>query len=244
MSEHTRRRRWLGRGLIGASALALPLTASFSYAQVPDAPIPPEASEVPAPPMPPMPPMPGQRQVRTIITHGDGDAEGGAPQVRTFVMRHGPGEAADGDVPAGQQRREFRVMTQGDPNDPEFQARMEQFGKDMEKWGEQYGERYAAQAEAMAAQAEAHAGHAMAMANAAPRVEMNCDSDQPTQVTRSDDGRQRVVICQRNITRMAGNSIRAARDSIAHNREISEAVRADVLQELDEEIERIEHEND
>ena len=32
MSETSRRRRWLGRSLIGASALALPLTASISYA--------------------------------------------------------------------------------------------------------------------------------------------------------------------------------------------------------------------
>src|SRR5690606_10586775 len=32
MSERSHRRRWFGRSLIGTSALALPLTASISYA--------------------------------------------------------------------------------------------------------------------------------------------------------------------------------------------------------------------
>jgi hypothetical protein len=47
MTDISARRRWSGRFLIGAAALALPLTGSISYAQ----------SE-PAPPAPPVPPVP------------------------------------------------------------------------------------------------------------------------------------------------------------------------------------------
>ena len=64
MSDISTRRRWSGRLLIGASALALPLTASISYAReeplappaAPIAPSAPAALEAPLAPLPPLPP--------------------------------------------------------------------------------------------------------------------------------------------------------------------------------------------
>src|SRR5690606_37192649 len=62
MSERSHRRRSFGRSLIGASALALPLTASISYAAVetrfssPLPPAPPQPVAAPVAPLPPAPP--------------------------------------------------------------------------------------------------------------------------------------------------------------------------------------------
>ncbi|WP_375291469.1 M56 family metallopeptidase [Qipengyuania sp.] len=58
MKDPTRRRRWSARMLLAGAALALPLTASISYAhdEIPDAPLAPEPPEAPMPPAPPAPP--------------------------------------------------------------------------------------------------------------------------------------------------------------------------------------------
>ena len=123
----------------------------------------------------------------------------------------------------------------GDPSDPEFEARMEAWGKEMEKWGEEWGEKYTAQMEAHA-EAWAEAGKHV------PEVVQSCDEDERRRTTTAD-GRPRVVICQRDYTQAARSSLRVARESIAHNRSMSEEVRREVLQELDAEIERLERED-
>lgn len=244
MSEMSRRRRWLGRSLIAASALALPLTASFSYAagaqeqlsEPPAPPAPPEALAAPAAPEAPEAPEAleapnapeaGEHRVRTVTVERDGEGEG-APVVRRFAMRR------DGDLPPvppvpPMPRVEFR----GHPEDPEFQARMEKFGREMDEWGKKFGEQYAAQAREWAETARKNA----------PEVVESCDENERAR-TRTEDGRPRVVICQRQIQLAARSSLRGARAAIAHNREISDAVRAEILRDLDQEIERIERGDD
>ena len=51
------------------------------------------------------------------------------------------------------------------------------------------------------------------------------------------------MICDKRMNRFARSSLRNARESIAHNPEISEEVRREVLRDLDEEIARIERED-
>ena len=167
--------------------------------------------------------------------------------VRQFEFRRGEWAAPH---PVPMPHFEFRNW-----DDPEFEKKMEQFGhemeqwgKDMEKWGEKHGEQYAEQAREQAEQAMQHAeqgrAQALAWAQAArqgPVIVQNCDDDGPT-VT--DDGRQRVVICQRDIQRATRSSLRGARAAIANNPEISEEVRNEVLRDLDQEIARIEREGD
>ena len=61
LTDPTRRRRWAGRLLLGGAVLALPLTATVSYAhdEMPAPPAPPAAPPVmEAPPAPPVPPAP------------------------------------------------------------------------------------------------------------------------------------------------------------------------------------------
>ena len=66
MTDHSIRRRRMGGTLIGFAALALPLTASITYAQseAPKAPLPPEAplpsAETPSPNQPAAAPAPAK----------------------------------------------------------------------------------------------------------------------------------------------------------------------------------------
>jgi hypothetical protein len=109
---------------------------------------------------------------------------------------------------------------------------MEEFDRKMEEWGERYGEYYAAQAQAWEQ-----------AARDAPEVVQSCDeSEQRRTVT--EDGRPRVVLCQRKVELAARTGLRSARDTIAHNRSISDEARAEILRDLDREIERIEHTRD
>lgn len=248
MSDITRRRRRLGHGLIAAGALALPLTASFSYsagAQVPEppaSPAPPAPPSAAAPPAPPVPPVPEEAEEGEVYTHvlrREGGADG-EPEtvVRRFSLSREGGVAIAPvpPIPPVPPVPSVDFHRWGNPDDPEFEARMEEFGREMEEWGKKFGEEYAAQAEA----------HALAWsetARRAPEVVRSCDESEMRK-TQTADGRNRVVICERQIELIARNSLRQARNAIARSREIDAEVRAEILADLDEEIERIERDRD
>jgi beta-lactamase regulating signal transducer with metallopeptidase domain len=242
MSDVTRRRRWLGHGLIAASAIALPLTASFSYsagAQVPEPPAPPAppaleaAPEPPVPPAPPAAPEAAEPQVRTFVLRRESAGDEPAPVVRQFTLRR-EGDAPP--VPPVPAPPRFEFHGWADPTDPEFEAKMEEFGRQMEAWGKQFGEQYAAQAQATAQATALAVRHA-------PEVVQSCDENEQRQAL-TEDGRPRVVICQRQAELAARTGLRSARDTIAHNRAISDSVRAEILRDLDREIARIERGED
>jgi hypothetical protein len=175
-----------------------------------------------------------QRQVQTFVLRREG--EDGNPQVRHFTFQR---TIPNPPLPA---MPPMAFPAWGDPDDPEFEKRMEEWGAQMEKWGGEYG----AQWERWA---EEHEGQALAWAEqarrAAPEVVHSCDENE-SRVTA--DGRPRVVICQREIERQAyagaHAGLRQARTAIATNQAIDEEVRREILQDLDEEIERIERGED
>lgn len=251
MSGVTPARRRFGRVLLGATALALPLTASISYsaatAQEPAPPAPqaprtldlppaPAAAEAPLAPEAPQAPESveaNEADARTVVLRREGQP-GVQPgsQVRTFALQRVEGVP----MPPMPAMPQFEFHAWGSPDDPEFEARMEAWGREMEEWGERWGEQYAEQ---MRAQAEAWAE----AARHAPEVVESCDQNERRRTT-TDDGRARIVICTRDFERLARSSLRQARNSIAMNREISEEIRREVLEDLDEEIARIERETD
>ena len=253
MSDITRRRRWLGHGLIAGGALALPLTASISYsatAQVPEPPSPP--AELPGPPAAPAAPLPpaapeaGERQVQTFVLRREGGAESERPAtVRRFsLQRDGdlPAVAPVPPVPPAPPMPSFEFHGWANPEDPEFEARMEEFGRQMEEWGKKFGEEYARhweqwgeqQREQALALADRQRGQAMAQAER-QREQALAQADRQREQALALAARQRTA---------ARSSLRQARDSIARNRVISEDVRTEILEDLDREIERIEREND
>jgi bla regulator protein BlaR1 len=242
MSEITPRRRWLGRGLVALGALALPLTASISYSTAsaqaseppapPASPLPPGAPSAPDAPLAPAAPAAAEeQQVRTFVLRREGTD--GEPVVRQFTLRR-DGDAPLPPMPPSVPEFQFRAFEHGEAHDPEFEARMEEFGREMAEWAEQY-----------AAEMD---GQALAWAEAgrnAPEVVESCDpADRRATVT--PNGRPRVVLCQREIRNHAVAGARAglrgARAAIAGNREMSAEVRDEILRDLDTEIGRLERE--
>ncbi|HWK42702.1 MAG TPA: M56 family metallopeptidase [Croceibacterium sp.] len=231
-SDITRRRRWLGKGLIATSVMALPLTASFSYAALAEV----QESELPAAPLAPT--TPASPQAGTFVPHAPPEppVPPEAPQANHAQLSV-PVVPRMPDLPAVPEVPRF------DAADPQFEAKMEEYGRRMEVWGDQVGKHYAAQAEAYAAQAEAYAAQAEAHAASyaarnVPEVVESCDENEKGR-NRTTSGRARVVICERDYTQIARNNLRQARNAIAANRGISEAIRAEIIAEFDEEIARL-----
>jgi hypothetical protein len=248
MSEVPNSRRRLGRWLVAGGALALPLTASVSYAapaqdveavpvapsSAPEAPLPPAPPEPglpPAAPDAPMPPeVPAERHVqRFVLQHGDDD----------------DGNAEDGQ-PAKSERRMFVFNADG-PLSPEQEKRFEEMRKEWEKKGAEWRK-----------MGEEQRKMALALAANMPEVSTDCDKagSEGARSWTDDSGRKHVVICERIIrdhARMAERqarlalphaamSLRGARAMIANNEDISDSVKREVLADLDREIARLESE--
>jgi len=151
MSDLSPRRRWAGRALLGAGLLALPLTASISYAatdeQAPPAPpAPPAAPAAPdAPPAPPAPPAPGEPHVviiekrigegaagadENVIEHVIRGEDGKDKKVR-IVMRDVPGgPGAHGGPDREAMEKHFQALKSG--NKAEREAAIAALRADME----------------------------------------------------------------------------------------------------------------
>jgi beta-lactamase regulating signal transducer with metallopeptidase domain len=236
MSDISRRRRIAGRLLLGAAALAVPLTASVSYAQAEGSTVeevdvaPSEAAPADAPEV--------RRDVRVIRIDRDKDAEDPDGEKDVLVYRlHRDGDAP---LPEGERFffREQRELSE------EQRKRFEEMAKEWEKKGEEW----AARSGEFEALAREHEVRALALAERAPRVIERCDegADGVTETT-DDKGKRTIVICERRIERHARlgalSGLRGARAMIAGNRQLDTSVRNEILQDLDREIARIESEN-
>lgn len=239
MTEVSASRRRLGRGLLAGGALALPLTASVSYAAgAQDSPVQPVAVAAsdapPAPPVPPvsprapdapeapLPPAPPHTEKRVFKLQHDGD--------RSDAEDLGPGE------------HHMMVMRVDGPMSAEQKKHFEQMRKEWEKKGAEW------QKKGVEWQRMAREQRSFALAGV-PEVSTECDKagDNGTRSWTDDSGRQHVVVCERIIRRnadmaeaQARMNFRSAREAIAHNNEISATVRDEVLAELDKEIARLE----
>lgn len=258
MSNLSPRRRIAGRALLAASVLALPLTATISYAaseaeqaapesppqppappavpQVPGAPQPPEAPEAP---QPPAPPQPGE-----AIIEIDPDGEGRVTRVEssTYVT-----ETVTHDKDGKVHRTRFVSRNQPDHArltekiraDHRFSAEQrEELRAELTRALEE-ADRAVADIPAIVAQALAETEAARA---SAPRVMMldNCDSssDEPSETITGKDGRTTVLICQKRIFASARKGLEEARAEIASDKDILESTRKQLLRTLDSQIAR------
>ena len=233
MSDISRRRRLLGRLLFGAAAVAVPLTASVSYAQA------------------------EQSTVEEVDVAPSAAAPADAPEVRrdVKVIRLGSPEGEDADAPEGEKDVfVYRMLRDGDAPLPEGERRMFEF-RDVRPLSDEQRQRFEEMArdfEKRGAEFEVlareHEGRALALAARAPRVIQRCDEgSEGVTETVDDSGKKTIVICERRIEERARlgalGGLRGARAMIANNRELSASVRDEILQELDSEIARIEREN-
>lgn len=249
MTEHTIRRRRMGGAMVGLAALALPLTASFSYAQsevsaVPDAPVapePPAAAEAPVAPLPPEP---------VIMVHRVKAPEGGEGEKkverRVVIVRDGKAEHLD--LPKGDGTRPMRFLFRGedgkplDPNDPKIKERMKRLEERLATLDKDIAGSIVIDEKKMGEFRDRAHKLAEMSVRMAPRIEMSCDEGDAATETKTEDGRKVIRVCRRAIMGSAVGGLRAAREAIAGNEQMSAETRKEVLDKLDREIERLESE--
>lgn len=228
-AEASRRQRIVGRLLVGAGALALPLTASITYAAVQDG---------PAAPMPAPPAVASQPGVPAPVQSIDPDA---AHHGEILVTGAILAPAAETDAWAA------------------FGARMEAFGRDMAAQSTATDADTAAierNAEAMASEieqqfAEGGALHAAIMrqtgAATALAMAQTCaaqagmagaavDCAGPASAAAAATAASVEADIEANVMRSVARALSGARASIAGNMQLSAEERAEVLTELDAEI--------
>ncbi|MEQ5786490.1 M56 family metallopeptidase [Erythrobacter sp. NFXS35] len=261
MSDLSPRRRIAGRALLAASMLALPLTATISYAaseteqtapesppappappappQAPDAPLAPPAPGAPDVPQPPAPPQPGEA---IIAVDPDGQDHSIWADSSTHVT-----ETVTRDKDGNERRT--RVVTRKAPDGAKptdvngVYQRMtrEQRREISAELSRALDEADRAMADIPAIVSKALAEAEVARA-AAPKVMMlnNCDAsfDEPSQTFTGKDGRKTIMICQSRMFALARQGLEEARAEIMTDRDIPEDARKTVIKELDRQIER------
>jgi len=261
MSDIPSGRKKLGIAAIATTALvALPLTASISYAQeelpavpeAPAAPVPPAAPIAPEAPLPPA--APEAPQVTRIVTIDPDDESRRVVRVRR--IREAGAEARERATEARQRagearERAFVIRREFNPgedidfdfeefDEAEFEARMAEFEVHMEELEGLDEEMGHALALAEARMEEGHRAMVIARENM-PRIEYNCDeSDQVVTQRNLDDGRKVMIICQRRVNDQAIMGLSQAIRSIRMNREMSAEQRDQLVDELRDQIERLE----
>ena len=236
MTDISRRRRIAGRALVAAAVLALPLTASITYAEIPAAPeapaaplapLPPGYAQAPEPPAPPLAPAAPE-------TLEDADEQ------RVVVVRNKDGETTRQVLRKVRSEDGMAFYADGKPlSEEEFEARMAEFGDRMEGLDERLetllkdipeGDRR------RVAVNRVRLGERLAVV---PVVRMSCDGEGGTSESTTPDGKRVIRICERRIKGDALFGLRRAREQIARDTEMSETVRAEVLRSLDQEIARL-----
>lgn len=263
MSDTSPRRRMAGRLALGAAVLALPLTASISYAEVAAPSAAPPAAPPEAPDAPQAPDAPSDPAAREGIERIDPDtpsAQADEPQVMyeeesryvTIVEREEPGEdgktrkviverVTDGDGKLLSE--DVRGLTLGTRTEV-IRGRHapgdlgeEEIADIMAEVREGLAEADAALKELPAMLAEIEREGEMARHRTV--IEMSCDpgSDEVASTVTDADGVRVVRLCEARVMAEALEGIREARRSIAADREMSASTRRKILKELDRQIE-------
>ena len=242
MSDLSPRRRLAGRALLGAGLLALPLTASISYAAT-EAVL--EASEAPEAPEPPAPPAPPEAPEPPTPPE--------APEPPTIVMM-GSDSASDTEVTEhvwrdedGKERR-MKMVFRGGPDGEKIARELEATeGFDKASRDAMFAalEEGLAEADRVRAQLPQIIAQAMASAEAANAaagqqrviVKREClpGNDEVSETT-NKDGVQIISICQKRIFASARKGLEEARAEIARDRDIPEDTRKQLLRSLDRHI--------
>ena len=249
MDNTTTHRGVAGRLMLGAAVLALPLTASISYAaaEVPPAPpAPPEAPNVlvapPAPPAPPLPPEPPVAELADdsiIAIDPDGEVSANSAKgERVFVV-----EKEDGRRTRFIDRRELRA--DGRLSEEQIEEILAEVREGLEEANQvleelpQIIEEAQAEAEVARFEAEVHRSEQ----HRRVKVEMRCDggSDEIVNTTELSDGSQVISLCQKRIYAHAVEGLRDARQSIKKSEDLDRNAKRRALREIDQVISRWEN---
>ena len=247
MTQISPRRRMASRALLMGGALALPLTASITYAEtigqeieVPTPPAPPTPPAAPDAPLPPTPPQPGEfdDETREEIAEMEqelDEMQDEVAEVEREIVKDGQRQVIrirrSGSPDDGAKTVEHVITVRKLDKDPADRAAMDKvFSEFRSKHGE-----LEIDAEAMRASVEA-------IMASSPRVVTGClDGQKDTVATRIEaDGRKTMVVCQANAFSMARNSIMMARRAIARDPSLSDEARAEALRSMDQALAEVE----
>ena len=259
MTDHSRRRRLVARGTVAAALVALPMTASVYYSeaiaapstksQIPASPLSPAAPSAPLSPQEVAAVEPGDRTVRIERV----DDNGNVTERRT--VRYGDSEWSE--MTAGDEADHQAAMAEHEARMAELEAdRAERNSELQERLSEQRELRIEAAelARERAAEARANSEMRVAMASAtaagvqaravaararasAPRVVNQCRGyDAPVTSVTDAQGRTTMYVCEEYGDRIALKALKAARQALALERNLSDRQRAEALRELDAEI--------
>ncbi|UYV14955.1 M56 family metallopeptidase [Porphyrobacter sp. ULC335] len=242
MSDLSPRRRLAGRALLGAGLLALPLTASISYAasesrlEAPEPPAPPAPPAPPSAPDAPEPPEAPEAPSILLINADAPEGEGGS-HVTERVWRDADGK-----------ERRIKIVTRGGTDVESIERQLEAIeGADAADREAMLADMRASLAEADRVLADLPNIISSAMAEAevarasAPRVIVKHECDGGTEEvteTTTKDGMQIIKICQRRIMASARQGLEEARAEIARDKDIPEDTRKQLLRTLDGQIAR------
>ncbi|WP_338445056.1 M56 family metallopeptidase [Pelagerythrobacter marensis] len=239
MNDITRRRRMAGRAILAAGLLALPLTATVSYAESMEVPAPPpappEAPRAPEPPVPPAVPLaPDAPPVPPAppVPQPSEDAR------RIKVERI---DIDDDDPRSAHVRRIERDTAWTTAEQARLKAKL---GRDMSAMSEADRAEFAADMARLEADLRELDGLdrrierevRLALANA-PKVIEGCRGDEIVHQSR-ESGREVIRICTARINAEARAGLRQARAEVARDQALSAEVRARALQSIDEAIAR------
>lgn len=264
MSDISARRRWAGRSLLLAGALALPLTASISYAEaMQDAPPPPRVPEAAGAPA--APEAPSVLEWNDIdgdnVTVEVTETEDGKHIERRIVRKSGEAGGDDGDqvfiiktkdkdgkVRVEERRVKGFTFTDEDGNEisqeefeKQFEQKWEWKAKEWEKMGEEIGA-------AMEKRIEMRLGDGVApvapVPPVAPVVKMKCDKAKGTSSkVATADGAVAISICAEGMAKetmaLVAQSLGQARKTIEIDRNLTDEQRAEALRAIDAEIARM-----
>ena len=235
MSEVSSRRRRFGIAAITTTALALPLTASITYAQAEE----PQEERV----IETIDPD-GEHERRVVrierrVEAGEEAGEDGERHVQVHVIRDGEHAGED-----GHRRIVRRIHRDGEHemDEAELEAMMAELEAELEGME---GEIHAAIEIAMetARSTEGLAGHRMVWTDEEAglhELDVNCDDSGETVIERDlGDGRRAMVICRAAIHAEAAAGLREAREQIANDRELPAAIREEILRSLDASLEEM-----
>ena len=249
MNQQSRQRRLAGRGLIAAAIVALPLTATVTYADsssfeevladVPAPPAPPVAVAPPAPPAPAVVPMavqsapeapegpeaPEYEVEENVWVEKDGSE-------RHVIIRKEVEKDVVREVD-GREVRKFRVVTVDDEGGAltEEQRReiMIEVREGLEEADVAIEEAFEAQRLAFKDLEDVEGEFTI--------VEVNCESGGKGQKL-TKDGEELTVLCKSDIMASALEGLKQARKAIAENPEMPEDIMEEVIKALDEKIEK------
>jgi len=235
MSDISTRRRMAGRGLLVAAALAIPTTASITYAEeiaaiVPSAPPVPVAPLAPIVPGAPAAPLaPGAPVALGLQASGEVEVEAEVEkefEKKVTIIHRQDDEAEDG-------KKNVKIVRKIHTHHAGAEMSEEQIEEIMAEVHEGLAEADIAIEEAHVALLEfkhekGDGPHTV--------VEMKCEGDDVATNKVREDGTNVVMICQSKIMGHALTGLKEARSEIAKSSDLSKKLRDQILQELDQKI--------